>query len=614
MKKRSNSEKKKSRRESADGSHQNDDSSTEQEENEIDTPPSFESSVGSESTSASRFRGDGRGRGSANCRLINDHDDGGGKIRPASSRDTVSTTSLSHFDGNSSTGTMSHGNNALGSHHHHHPRGSRRRPPTSSRLFNRQLMILSSSTGTSLVLFLFFYLNFFAFTALMSFAVSTFMLVYTSYAYIIYLIQSGELNIFTLLPQSVRDRLLNSSIHDMFTEPADYMENRFLLLYFIPGLSPEQILQMVNRLPQRHRDLVLGPGGLARIFFPSLAQSSNAIVSGRNISPQIQFADAEVNDHLPLPVIEEGDEEPVEPDDVTNADALRGIFDTARTLMTGESPNEYDQVAEQDMYIATSQDTSQIPDLSWDNVDSHEEEVHVDIQSQASDDSDLGLDINADDMTGNLQEGQLSRIARLVGVRHQQQPDTNSPPRTVTARPRPSDAQPRFSPPPIQEDSNHQQTAEEERNLENEILNDAVSTVVNSYYNMAVQSVTEVASNIVDSVAPSIIRAGTRLSSLSGVGLMGIFSSRLLSEYPVSVMGRAITTRNLSEGRAGRYAVRGLLTTLTLGVVTVGTAYLTRSAIRRQRDTILSDGEDKSSKEGDSKSPKDGDARKREEK
>jgi len=646
----------------------------------------------------------GRGGGSSDCQGGSGAGTGAGagagcegKIRASRSRDTVSTctTSLSHFDGNSysSAGTLSHTSEGAGplGHHHRRPGGRRTSPSSSSspspsrsrsmNMYNRQLNILMSSTGISLILFLFFFLNIFAFTALMSFAFSTFMLIYTSYAYITYLITSGELNVFSLLPESMRHRFLNTSIHDMLTDNSGYMENRFLLLYFIPGLTPEQILGMVNRLPQRHRDLVLGPGGVARMLLPPSINNrinrinnayASASTSASTNSNAVQNSDSMNSaQDLALPVIEEENETFEEEEEITlpitNRDALQGILHTARSLITGDTSSagdhHHESVEEESLYVNvdvdvdvddnmnTSEDHPRVEfqDMSWEHpggaspspsreeggVENEGQNENDDVQSRhsdSSDESDLGLDITSDDFTGNLPEGQLRRIARMVGLgsglrfrfglpRSEPSPSVQVPlltsapssstsptpssstplltagpsalPATVTARPMIMDIDMPLSPSSSQ-DSTDSQVLEEERNLEGEIINEAVSAMMNNYYDAAIEGITEVAANVADSVAPTIIRAGVRASSMSGLGLLGIFSSRMIAAQPAAtaaMTGRVLGSgsRNLADGRAGRYAIRGLFSTLLIGLVSAGSAYLARAFIRRQRDLILNE-------------------------
>ena len=728
-----------------------------EEESEIGSPPSIDASTESASATVTRNNGNGNSNGSGNGNLKRggDNDDGMGKIRAVSSRDTDSTatgtTYMSHSTGGnyshtSSTGMsfgtsttsgggggtmmMSHASapSAFGQHHPNprsnhintkanalipHQRRQRRRRPNkhqqlkkpSNNLYQHQIKILLSATGTSLLLFLFFFLHIFAFTALCAFTVSISMLLYTSYTYLTYLIQIGDLNILSLLPQSMRDQLLHRSIHEILTDSSDSMMDRysFLLLYFIPGLSPEQIQRMVNRLPPEQRELVMNPGGMARMVLPQnvsdrvVARRNNFNDAGsygnRGYNSHIQM-DSHDQQYLPLPIIEEDELEEAE-QEVTTGDAIRGIFHTARTLVTGTSNDEDDDMigyedeynddydndyaVGEEVYVTTTStptasNIQSLNDLSWENIDSNEETTPLEVSSHDDNDEDenivvndaidsdsddisydLGLEVSPDALSGNMQEGQLTRLARRLGLRssredeqeqsqEQEQHTRRLPPATVTA-PSNTDSHAHTNthvhnahtppihnlppPPHLMDDDDyehHMMTLRQQRRLlainnENntadggsgsgsgggsgsssgsgDIITDAVNTVIQNYYNDAIRTITITAANAIDNITPSIIRAGVRLSSMSGLGLLSIFSSTLLSRqsFTINVMGRSITSRNLADGRNGRNAIRGLSSTFFFGMVTVASAYLTRGIARRRRDLLNNEnGKDKEGK------------------
>jgi len=594
--------------------HEDNDNGDDDDTLPLPEPPSFdESSIESKSSLESESGGRRRGDGKRPTRLIGGPCDDG-KIRHSSSRDTISTASVSHFDGNSSTGTLSHGQHHSHTHHQQNRLRLRSKRSKSSRLYSRQINLLLSSTGVSLVLFLFFFLNIFAFAALMTFAGSISMLIYTSYVYIMYLVQTGELNVFTLLPESTREYLMNTSLHEMLTDNSGYLENRYLLLYFIPGLSPEQILQMVNRLPQRHRDMVLGQGGMARMILPTPMQNLIRTISGSssndsvasnntNTQPSLQHQ----HQQLSLPVIAEGDEEPslLLEEEVTTRDAWVGIFNTVRGIVTGRSSDEDEneiiddipEIHEEELYDSASQEIEQpqhhggeYQDMVWENDNQHEEgETETPTNTNGQTPSTISM----------------MAAARIFGLNA---PNTSqlittsssSPPTTVTATSivpynpqQQQDRQAANSPiDPV--------VLEQERVLEGEIINDAFSLVANNYYDVAAQGLASVAQNVVDNVAPTVIRAGIRLSSVSSLGLLGMYSSRLLggtsgsrsSLQQVHMMGSSSarsssgSSGSITETRTGRYAVRGLISTLILGLTTVGSAYLTRRLVHRYRESL----------------------------
>ena len=115
---------------------------------------------------------------------------------------------------------------------------------------------------------------------------------------------------------------------------------------------------------------------------------------------------------------------------------------------------------------------------------------------------------------------------------------------------------------------------------------------------MGIQNVVQVASNVIETVTPSLIRTGVRLSSISSVGWLGLFWSSLLSSAGtttttttttttaagtttmLSIMGQLIQGRNITQGRCGRLAICGLVSALVFGMLSVGSAYFMRAFIK----------------------------------
>jgi len=90
-------------------------------------------------------------------------------------------------------------------------------------------------------MFLLFFLNFFAFAALIIGLSSTSMLAYTAYIYFLHILNGGDGTLFDYLPESMQNYLTNTSLHQAMTDDSSFLENRWYLLYLIPGLTPEQI-------------------------------------------------------------------------------------------------------------------------------------------------------------------------------------------------------------------------------------------------------------------------------------------------------------------------------------------------------------------------------------
>ena len=533
---------------------------------------------------------------------------------------------------------------------------------TQERHFQRQIQLLASISGASVVVFLFFFLNFFAFLTLILGLSSTSMLFYTSYSYISFVLNSGEGALFSYLPASFQNYLSNTSLHAAMTDDSSFLENRWYLLYFIPGLTPEQINNMVARLPQRHRDMAYGPGGMARLVLPENVWSLIAPPNGRgdriehiydgggsqdgggggsgNVTGRPRLTMTGESGHVmrimdgqapePLPVIEEDieDENGVDvysivEEEITMRDAFQGILQNARTLIGGSGGvavgEESGQVTPGDIsrniMMSPLEATGEpYQDMSWD--ESYEDElqerrieVHV-VDDSDSETSDLGLDVSSDDFTGRMNDTQLSRLGRMLRLRPSLDSAAtqstssppprvipNRPPRTVTALP---DVEIEHSlsdlPNAISREDDDEQTWEEQQELEGDIINEAISTMVDnlttSANNAVSSTITNAAVSVVERVTPSMITFGTRLSSFASVGLIGLFTSSHMQ--PINVLGRSVGGggRRLGQERSERYLITGLVSTLAMGAVSFGGAYMSRFLMRRHiaANRALTDG------------------------
>ena len=85
--------------------------------------------------------------------------------------------------------------------------------PPSRKLYKLQLRLLLWSSGISLVLFLFLFLNAYEFIALLTFGLSTMMLFHTAWQYLNFLISNGAL--FLMIPEPAKDYILKTSLHDI---------------------------------------------------------------------------------------------------------------------------------------------------------------------------------------------------------------------------------------------------------------------------------------------------------------------------------------------------------------------------------------------------------------
>ncbi len=355
----------------------------------------------------------------------------------ASRDDTMSTASITV--GSAGTSAMGSGAMGYGSFNgrdraYSRRNGGRNRNMRRTRsMFNRQLQLLLSVSGSSVILFLFFFLNIFAFTALMTGFASTIMLMLTLYNYANFVVSSPQDGaLYDFLPSSLQEYLANTSLHDAMTSNDGFMENRWYLLYFIPGLTPEQVNSMVNRLPQRHRDMAHGPGGLARMILPNnyyrmIAppnDRSQIATTGLNSMEQrrLSLIDTEYsnnihsrdydisqdNAHDPsLPVIIEHDEEEEgsEEENVTMHDAFHGLLQTARQLITGTDQQR----------LGLSEELES--DVSYDDDEHENRVIHQDISWDDSRDSRIPTvgESGHMDEDGLVTESQTSLTRSRVG-------------------------------------------------------------------------------------------------------------------------------------------------------------------------------------------------------
>jgi hypothetical protein len=155
------------------------------------------------------------------------------------------------------------------------PRSHRGRKPLSLRrqyqLLENQTYILLGSTFLGLVLFLLFTLPLFALLSLVLMTTSLVALVpvATSAIRTRYQLEVEQpMGLLRYLPDSIRVLLTETTLHEYMSDSTFFMETRYLLLYFVPGIQPDQLMNYINQLPQRHRDALLQPG-LGRLM-PSL--------------------------------------------------------------------------------------------------------------------------------------------------------------------------------------------------------------------------------------------------------------------------------------------------------------------------------------------------------
>ncbi|KAL7495525.1 hypothetical protein ACHAWT_007221 [Skeletonema menzelii] len=468
-------------------------------------------------------------------------------------------------------------------------RQSNRRAQSSPRSLRRQYQLLQSQTilllggsAMGLLLFLFFALPMAAFISftLMIASIGALIPVASSAIRARYELELEQpLGLLRYLPDSLRILLTETSIHQWMVEGTFVQEYRHLLLYLIPGIEEEQLMEFINRLPPRHRDVLLQPG-LGRLIPPStmrhfIRMDNDATNGDTTQLPQILENDEAANASIASGLTHDHDDHgsiinEVEGDD-QGVTFLEAIATLRETLTAAEhfSPNQTIITSP----VASSprmENAHALPVAAAATANQPDAEIN----EQDDSSFDISLDL---DMTDVIRE-----------------PNTPTP----EAAPSPENVVVEVSRPPAELSSNeqgeqNQTTQQEEFELEGRIISDAINAAVSNYSSQASAAVVESASEAVDSASTWLIRTGTLTGFVAGGG--GILAA-LVSSSPttLSITLGSMVNRNTSAGETASRStpgdsrnqtlsnqlVNGLLATSMFGFASAGVSYLIRNRVR----------------------------------
>jgi len=129
-------------------------------------------------------------------------------------------------------------------------------------IWNHQVGVFALLSAGSFGAFLVLTLPFSALVALLMFVGNVSALCYMAYR--ILLLEWRNLmagrGIGDYLPASIYQQLTTTSVHEWMMDSSFFLENRYLLLYFIPGITQEQLDSYLERLPPRHQYVLTRPG------------------------------------------------------------------------------------------------------------------------------------------------------------------------------------------------------------------------------------------------------------------------------------------------------------------------------------------------------------------
>lgn len=451
-------------------------------------------------------------------------------------------------------------------------------------LLQSQTILLLGGSAMGLLLFLFFALPMAAFIsfALMIASIGALIPVASSAIRARYELEMEQpLGLLRYLPESLRVLLTETSIHQWMVEGTFVQEYRHLLLYLIPGIEEEQLMEFINRLPPRHRDVLLQPG-LGRLIPDStmshfIRMDNVATANGDTGQlPQILENDETANASIASGLTHDHDDhgsiiDEVEGDDhgVTFFEAIASLRETLtaaehfspnQTVIT--SPGVSSPRTENALPVVAAATTTNQPD------------------AQAHEEDDSSFDISLDlDMADIIRE-----------------------PTTPEAAPSPENVVVEVSRAPAELPSNEQgeqneMTQQGEFEIEGRVISDAINAAVSNYSSQASAAVVDSASEAVENASTWLIRTGTLTGFIAGGG--GILAA-LVSSSPTTLsitLGSMVNRNTSREVSAGETAsrstsvdsrnqslsnqlVNGLVATSLFGFGSAGVSYLIRNRVR----------------------------------
>mmetsp|Transcript_30416 Transcript_30416/g.55168 ORF Transcript_30416/g.55168 Transcript_30416/m.55168 type:complete len:694 (-) Transcript_30416:26-2107(-) len=493
-------------------------------------------------------------------------------------------------------------------------------------LLRSQIVLLLGSASIGLVLFLFYALPLAAFVslALMMSSISALFPVARSVIRARYEMElEHPLGLTRYLPDSMRVFLTETSLHEFMADGTFFMEYRYLLLYFMPGLQPDQVMNFINELPPRHREALLQPG-LGRLM-PSvmghLMRTDNNDRGPANIDPLLLENDDDVSTASGLTIDREHQEEGGESDgadaQVTLLDAVTGLRRTlAGFPLDNGAPNTGNvaSVAPGEtpagLHVAMQSSNSPIANITQVNA-----ETCDDNQDDDNSSFDFSVDLSAQGLTNMLGNRNADAAPATPTA-----PANNSQRRNVIVElPQSSDLDPNHP------DDQNQEEIQQQYELEGRILSEAASAAVANFSAQASAAARETASEAVVATSSWGIRAGALTGLIAGGG--GIVAAVLANHQVGSTSPLFVTLgimsgsrRNADSGSSSSGGadgssgnandevperqngsssqwIQGLFATSAFGFVGAGFAYFirnrARAVIAANREKVLKDAPDR---------------------
>ena len=489
------------------------------------------------------------------------------------------------------------------------------------RMLRSQIMLLLGSSALGLLLFLFCALPLAAFASLLFVSASIGALVPVASSMLraqYELEMEHPLGLVRYLPESIRIMLAETTLHEFMADTAFFMEYRYLLLYFVPGLSPDQLMAYIGRLPARHREALLRPG-LGRLV-PSVMENLMRIDDDddrRDDAWRPAGDDGEEGDdgdssasgltmdreQRRLGEDDEGEEDggggdvAYDDDDgeapVTLLEAAAGLRRTLVDFARGDAPVAHPAGPTPPL---PGRPADAVPRIIADATPPSNDGEDREEDERDGDSFDFSVDLSAHGLTNMLatsrgideapiapaaaeataSSGNDFRLGGVIVELPRQSPDSGSNQLLL------DDAN---------QQQQQQQQQQQEYDLEGMILSEAASAATSYYAAQATAAAREAASEGIVATSTWIIRAGSWTGFIAGGG--GIMAAILADRRGLynfgSSAGGGAGGRNgdnasdaISAERRSRYvpAVYGLFATSAFGFVGAGAAYFLRNRVR----------------------------------
>ena len=475
-------------------------------------------------------------------------------------------------------------------------------------LLRSQILLLLCSSTIGLILFLFYALPLAAFIslALMTTSMGAFIPVARSIIiarYEMEMDQPGGLTRY--LPEYIRVMLTETSLHDFMTDTTFMMEHRYLLLYFMPGLEPEQLMGYINQLPQRHREALLQPG-LGRLM-PSVMENLMRIESGgqeyqQQFDQQLMLENGD--DASGLTVDREqhqGENDAVDVDDNAQVTLLEAVTGLRRTLAAAANIGgvpEPNASAEEEMQTPLPI-TNDVAASSMNN-NANQEDVQDDDDNSSF---DFSVDIDAhglnDMLIGNQDHDEVPAATSNTPA------NNNNPGLRNVIVEMPSQPSGLDSDASNNTEDQNEVQQQQEYDLEGRILSEAANAAARNYASQAARIARDTTSDAVVATSSWFIRAGSLTGLIAGAG--GVVAavlanqqggSSLVSITSGTLSGPTTTTGSVDSSSRGadnatngtierqnnnsgyQTAIQGLFATSAFGFLGAGVAYLVRNGVR----------------------------------